>query len=420
MKPIVTRQVFYGWWITVASGFILFITVGVGLYTLPVFLVPLQNHFGWSRAAIAAGGSVGALTAGLISPMAGAWIDRYGSRKVMTMGALLMGSGFVLLSLMESLWQLYVINLLSAAGLACVAWIPNQTLISNWFVRNRGVAMGISLAGIGLGGLALAPLADLLITRFGWRLAFLALASLIVVPTVGVILVVVRSRPADLGLLPDGDEPVTGMGDPTHMRANDRETDADGMDLGEALRTSAFWILALCNFLSIFASFSIVIHLAAFLNDQGFESDTAAMSLGLVIGMSVGGRVIFGIAADRFTKKNVMFLIQALLALGTLFLFTIQTSETRAGFVIIFGLAYGGAAVLGPLLVGECFGLRSFGKILGLFMLSATIGAATGPVLAGWIYDVTESYRLAFALDVAAFTIASVSITFLRLPKPAR
>jgi MFS family permease len=221
-------------------------------------------------------------------------------------------------------------------------------------------------------------------------------------------------------LLPDGDEPVTGMVDPTPMRGNDEETDADGMDLGEALRTSAFWILALCNFMSIFASFSIVMHLAAFLNDQGFQSQTAARSLGLVIGMSVGGRVLFGIVADRMTKKHVMFVIQALLASGTLFLFTIKASEARAGFVIIFGLAYGGAAVLGPLLVGECFGLRSFGKILGLFMLSATIGAATGPVLAGWIHDLTGSYRLAFAIDVAAFTIASVSICFLRQPKAVR
>ncbi len=403
-----SSSIFYGWWITAASGFIFFITVGIGLYSAPVFLVPLQEHFGWSRAAIAGGGAVAALMAGAVSPLVGLWIDRYGSRKVMSLGVLLMGSGIALFALMESLWHLYAINLIAAIGISCAAWIPNQTLISNWFIRKRGLAMGISLTGIGLGGLAIAPLAELLIAQLGWRLAYAALASLLL-PGVAVILVIVRSFPADMGLLPDGEVAAS--------ERNDGDLETSGLEVRESLRTSAFWIISLCNLLLIFGGFSIVTHLVAFLIDQGFESRRAAASLGIMIGASVIGRLLFGALADRFHKPHVMCLALLLLTAGMFFLFRIQSAGTLPAFLFSFGIAFGGGAVLIPLLVSECFGLRSFGRILGLIMVSATLGGAIGPVVTGRIYDVSGSYGLAFILHTAAFAFAAVTVYFLRAPK---
>ena len=412
-----TGPIFYGWWITAASGLTLLITVGVGLYTPPVFLIPLQDHFGWSRAAIAAGTSIGALTTGIVSPLVGFWVDRYGSRRVIALGALLMGCGFALFAGMRSLWQLYAINMAAAVGIACAAWIPNQTLISNWFLRRRGLAMGMALSGIGFGGLAMAYLAGLMIDRFDWRSAYVGLASLILVIVVPLALAAVRNRPEDLGLRPDGDPSVLGSDDSTRIAAHAVGSAASGLELAESVRTSAFWVLSLCNFLWVFASLSIVAHLVAFLRDQAFEPRWAAGVLALTIGTSVGGRLIFGLLADRFAKPRVMSLALILLALGTLFLFRIQSVAALPGFVITFGLAFGGCAVLIPLLVGECFGLRAFGKVLGLGMISATLGAAIGPVLTGRIYDVTGSYGLAFVLHVAALVIASVGMYFLRAPR---
>ena len=133
-----TGDLYYGWWIVAASFSILLFTVGIGLYGPPVFLVPLQDHFGWSRAAVAGGSALAALTVRVVAPLVGVWIDRYGSRKVMTIGALLMGSAFCLFSTIQSLWQLYALNVVAAIGICCVAWIPNQTLISNWFSQKRG------------------------------------------------------------------------------------------------------------------------------------------------------------------------------------------------------------------------------------------------------------------------------------------
>lgn len=402
---------FYGWWITGASALILCLTVGIGLYVPPVFLVTLEEEFGWSRAAIAGGSSVAALTAGVLSPLVGVWIDRYGVRPVMVTGALIMGTGFALLGTMASLWQLYLCNLVAAAGIAGVAWIPNQTLIANWFVRRRGLAMGISLAGIGFGGLAMAPLAELLIRRAGWRMAFVGLALLILGPVVAIVLAVVRGRPAELGLKPDGEAIEAPDAGPL-----DVEDTLAGLELAQAVRTAPFWILSTCNFLIVFASLSVVAHLVAHLRDAGFGSTRAAASLGLVIGLSVAGRVVFGILADRCRKGRIMSLAMLLLAVGTLCLLDVGERGALQGFLVSFGLGLGGTAVLIPLLVGECFGLRCYGRLLGLIMISATLGAALGPILTGRIFDVTGGYRPAFLLHAALITVAAAAMGLLRSP----
>ena len=413
------REVYYGWWIVAASFSILLVTVGVGLYAPPIFLVPLQDHFGWSRAAIAGGSAAAALTVGTVAPLVGILIDRYGSRKVMTAGALLMGCAFCLFGAVRSLWQLYALNVIAAIGIASVAWLPNQTLISNWFERKRGQAMGIALAGIGFGGFAMPPLADFLITRFGWRVAFAALGSLVLLIVVTVSLALVRSKPEDMGLLPDGEPLVSEepAGDPIHETRE--EAGAKGSSLAESLRTSAFWILSLGHVLWSFGSMSIIGHLPAFLTDQGFEK-MAAGALSLAIGCSIVGRLSFGMLADRFGKKGLMSLALILHALAVLCLFRIHSSGALPAFVILFGLGLGGGAVVVPLLIGECFGLRAFGKILGVITISATLGAATGPVLTGRIFDVLGSYDLAFILHIASFTAAGLAIYFLRKPTAAR
>jgi MFS family permease len=412
------REFYYGWWIVGASFSILLVTVGVGLYAPPIFLVPLQDHFGWSRAAIAGGSAVGALTVGIVAPLVGVGIDRYGSRKVMTAGALVMGSAFCLLGAIRSLWHLYALNVIAAIGICCVAWIPNQTLISTWFNRKRGRAMGITLAGIGFGGLAMPPLAGFLIAEFGWRVAFGVLGSLVLLIVVTVTLALVRTRPEDMGLLPDG-EPVGSEaphGNPIGVPREDAE--AAGLSLAESLRTGAFWILSLGHVLWTFGSMSIIGHLPAFLTDQGFEK-LAEWSLAFAIGFSVLGRLSFGLLADRFPKRRIMCGALLLHALAVLCLLRVHWLGALPGFVVLFGVGLGGGAVLIPLLIGECFGLRAFGKVLGVVTISATLGAATGPVLTGRIFDVTGSYELAFMLHILSFTAAAVAIYFLPGTRPA-
>lgn len=409
-------RLFYGWWIVAASFFILLVSVGAGLYAPPVFLVPLQEHFGWSRAAIAAGGAIAAVVSGALSPLVGVWIDRYGARRVMTFGALVMGCAFALLGLMRSIWHLYAINVVAAVGITCVAWLPNQTLISNWFDRRRGLAMGIALAGIGFGGLAIAPMAATLIAEAGWRVAYFILSSMIFLIVATLALTVIRSGPQDLGLLPDGMAPAASSEvDPTDAKAG-APTEPLGIEWRDAFSTSAFWMLSASNFLTVFAGFSIIGHVVAFLTDEGFGSQPAASSLGIAIGVSVVGRMLFGVLADRYSKKFVMASALGFQGASTLCLLTIHSPGAIEIFVVVFGLGLGGGAVLLPLFVGECFGLRSFGRILGVLMISSALGGAIGPVLTGRIFDVSGSYTIAFVLHLAAFAISAALVSAVRRP----
>jgi MFS family permease len=415
-----TGELYYGWWIVGASFSILLITVGIGLYAPPVFLVPLQDHFGWSRAAVAGGSAAAALTAGGVAPLVGGLIDRYGSRKVMTAGALVMGSTFCLLGAIQSLWQLYVLNVIAGMGITCVAWIPNQTLISNWFDRKRGRAMGITLAGIGFGGLAMPPLAGFLIAEFGWRAAFATLGSLALLIVVTVTLAVVRTRPEEMGLLPDGEPPDSREGRGAATEGGLEDAAAPGLSLGESARTGAFWILCLGHVLWTFGSMAQIAHLPAFLTDQGFAGQQAASYLAFAIGLSVIGRMSFGVLADRFTKKWIISAALLLHVLAALCLLRVHSFGALPGFVLLFGMGIGGGAVLVPLLVGEYFGLRAFGKVLGVITISATLGAAIGPVVTGRIFDVTGSYQSAFVLHIVSFTAGAAVFCFLRRPGQAR
>ena len=408
--------VFYGWRIVGGAFVILFFTVGIGLYSPPVFLKPLEESFGWSRAGISAGAAIAALVGGLLSPLVGGWIDRYGARNVMTFGGLMLGAAFALLSVMGSLWHFLVINVLVAIGVACVAWIPNQTLVANWFTRRRGLAMGLASAGIGFGGLCIAPLGGALIARLGFRPAYATLAALVLLIVVPCILIVVRTRPADLGLLPDGDPPQEPSPEIVPGDATSGPTTVPGLKLGQSLKSGAFWTLAFCNVVFGFAGGSIIAHLVAFLSDSGFDRQLAAGALGMSVGVSVCGRLLFGPLGDRLPKKLMMALAMFLQAVATLCLFGIHSPLALPAFVIAFGLGLGGLAVTFPLLVGECFGLRAFAKILGVLMIPAMFGGAVGPVLTGRIFDVSGSYTLAFTLHLAAFLIGGCVVAFLRRP----
>jgi len=410
------RGAFYGWWIVSASFLILLVTVGVGLYAAPVFLPSLQSHFGWSRAAITLGGGIAALTVGAVSPFVGALIDRYGARKVMTGGALVMGCAFASMGLIRSLWHLYALNAVAAAGIACVAWLPNQTLISNWFDRRRGLAMGIAQAGIGVGGFTMASLTGILVAQLGWRTAFMGLGGLVLVLVVSVVAVVVRTRPADLGLLPDGAPPDSGT-TPEEGPGETRAT--QGLGLSEALRSSAFWVLSLGHVLWAFGSMSIIGHLPAVLTDRGFEIPIAGRALGVTILVSVVGRLSFGFFSDRHQKRLIMSAALILHALAVACLFVEHSIPALVAFLIVFGLGLGGGSVLVPLLIGEYFGLRAFGTILGVVTISATLGAAAGPIVTGRIFDVTGSYDPAFMLHIISFCAAALAIFFLRRPARA-
>jgi MFS family permease len=192
---------------------------------------------------------------------------------------------------------------------------------------------------------------------------------------------------------------------------------ATSLNLSEAIRTGAFWILAFGHILWTFGSMSLIAHVPAFLTDQGFAGPTAANALGMAIGISVLGRISFGVLADRRAKKLILSAALVLQALSVVCLLVVHVFGALPAFLVLFGMGLGGGAVLIPLLVGECFGLVAFGKILGLITIPATLGAAAGPVVTGRIFDVTGSYQIAFFLHIASLLAGALLVCFLRQPR---
>ena len=409
------RGVFYGWWIVAAGVASLLFAGGIGYYTFGAFFNPLLDAFGWSSAQLSAALTIATLV-GLAAPLVGAWVDRYGARTVMAIGALVTGGAFALLGLASpdwgplALWYFYALYLVMGLGMVCTLNVPVAAVVSHWFSARRGLAMGITVSGFGLGGLLMLPLASLLIALVGWQMTYHLLGLAIVAVLVPVALLVVRDRPQDLGLLPDGGPPGEGL-DTDSVAAGPQWT------LGAAMRTGTFWLIVGALGLAFIGTAALLVHTIPFLQSQGLSPQMAAAAMALTVGLSVPGRVVAGHIVDRVPIRAVValsFLLQ-IVALGLLL--AMGPMAMVWAFVVVFGLAMGGMFALEPLLVSRYFGLSSFGAIYGGLWVFVTIGFAAGAPLAGAIFDATASYRWAFVLFIAATAIAAVLIYLVKEPR---
>ena len=406
------KKVFYGWWIVGGCFFILFVSVGAGIYSLPIFLVPLQDYFGWSRTSISLGAAIASISIGLMAPFVGIAIERFGMRSVMFLGGLIMATGFVGYASIMTLWHFWVASAVVAIGLSMVAFVPVQTLISYWFTRRRGTAMGLTLAGIGFGGLILVPITEMVITLYGWRIAYLCLGLTVLVPILIILLTVLRDSPSEMGLQPDGDYVESKI----DSEDRNKESVIPGVEIGEAIRSSSFWLLTIVVFATSFTTFGMVQHLSAFLTDAGYTPAAAANTLGAAIGLSVIGRVISGFLSDRFSTELVCAGLITLITIGLSALLYSEKQVALFVFSFCFGLGLGGYNVLLPLLVGMCFGLRAFSKILGLIILAGTIGSSLGPIFVGMLYDHHGDYQIAILGLITLGIIGMVVVTFVKRP----
>jgi sugar phosphate permease len=400
---------------------------GVGA-TFPVFFKPLIDEFHWSRTALSGTVSIGLIVGGLVTPFWGHWTDRSGARVVVVTAALCAGLSLLLRARINSIFDLYLVAVLGALFFAGVDLIPLSTAISQWFRRKRGLAMGVTLVGGGVGGLIMPPLANYLMELGGWRNTYLFLAGafwVTIVPVAGLIL---RRRPQDLGLLPDGEiaasgEKETAAGE--RDAAPEEETeDAHGEDLTlkQAMRNPSFWLIGLAFFLPMMSGVGLVTHLVAIFTDMGLSSQLAANCLGLMGGLSIAGRFGFGYAADRFSIRKVFTTCYAIEAFGVCTLLATVLFGTKAlfAYVLVYGLTGGGGLVLAPLIVGECFGVKSVGTIFGVLVIAAVMGGAVGPLLAGLIFDGTGSYYLAFIIFTIGEVTAAIAISRVRSPRSAK
>ena len=390
------RRIYYGWWVVATSALVLFIGLGLSLYTFPVFYPALIHHFGWSRGDVVIGGSLLMVVVGVMSPFTGIILDRYGARTMLAVGLVTVGAALLVFSFVQSLWQFYGACLLLGLGLGGVSHMPNQVLIANWFVEKRGLAVGLMSAGVGVGG-AVGPVAvTYLIDHFNWRMGFTAMGAAVwAIPLVLVVLVI-KSRPQDIGLQPDG-APVSnsqdvGLEDVAWAVPEDAT-------FAQAVHTSKFWILFWAIFLISAAMYTVNQHLFVYLRDQGFTSQQAARALSLILGMMAVGKIVFGAVSDRVNRRDVMLVSFLLVAGSSGCLLVAPRPNFIYGFAAVFGLGFGGVFSCMPVVTAQYFGLRSLGRILGLIFLSFNLGGSLWPMATGYLFDRLGNYDLIFLLN---------------------
>ena len=400
------KHLHYGWVIVPISTSIL-VTNGILIYTFGIFLIPLTMEFSWERGALSGAFSMFMLIAGFLAIFTGRLSDKYGPRVPLTLSGLLIGTGLLLMSQISSLWQVYIIwGLLMGVGGSC-CWVPITSTIPRWFAKKRGMAMGLTVTGFGLGGLISPTLAQWLISSFGWPQSYriLGLITLVIVIPLAQFM---KHSPQRAGLTPYGEDTV--------IEEEQSSTPATGgFSFNQAIRTGRFWVLGSVIFCFFFIIQVIIIHLAPYAVDIGISAIIAATFLSIVAATSVLGRLSMGFISDRVGIRRTLTACLVTVTLTLIwFLFAKETWMLYA-FVLVFGLAYGGVITLQSLLPAELFGLSSLGIILAIISLCGTTGAALGALLAGSIFDITRSYSLAFLICIALGALAiTLSLILLR------
>ena len=417
------KRAFYGWRIVAVTFIINAFGIGTFFYGFSTFFNPMITEFGWSRTVMSGVFSLSRTEGGIAGPLNGWLVDHFGARKIMFLGVTITGIGFILLRTVNSPVSLYLIfGLILSMGFNMGFTHATSAAVAKWFVKKRGRALSILTTGNGVGGAIFVPVIAWLITQFGWRVATLILgvANLAIPLPISLI---VRSTPEEMGLRPDGETTTpedTTVEPDSSLAPSTADTSPDEVNLTvrEALKTRAFWVYAISMVLRACILSAIVVHQIPHLMDIGIEYEAAASVLGLMVLMSIPGRFIFGWLGDRFSKRVLLFISCVLQGIGIFIFINASTLPTLYLFVIVYGLGYGGAIPLTVALRADLFGRTNYATISGITMPLTMIGTVTAPLFAGYLYDTTQSYALAFYVFIALIVLSGVC--FLLIPRTSQ
>src|SRR5580658_8706973 len=382
---------YYGWRVVLAAC--LGVMAGFGslfVYTFSVFVKPLAAEFGWSREAISSGFAIAAVTLGVISPLLGRWIDRFGPRRIILVCMTIFGCAIASLSLLHSgVWQFYVTCFVIGIVGNGAAHLAYSRSISTWFQRRLGTALAFVMVGAGLGAMILPVVAQSIISRSGWRAAYASLGGLALLLGLPLSWRYIRER--------------SGV---EHESAS---LPHSGMSWQQGLRSSAFWIVTAILFVSSISMNGAITHLSALLTDRGLTAGNAALCASILGGASLLGRIVVGWLLDRFFAPRVAFVINLITALGIFLLARASSFPAGCLAAALIGVGAGGEAAMTPYLLTRYFGLRAFSTLYGLTWTFYAAAGGIGPVILGRAFDATGSYAslltlLATALGLAAAT----------------
>lgn len=394
-------SIYYGWYIALVLSITEAVSYGVMVYAFTVMIAPMEADLGWSRAEISGAFSLSLLLTGFIAFPVGYWLDRRGSRLLMTAGSI----GATIMVLLWSQVNTYtefiaVMALMGVCG-AAILYEPAFVVVATWFVRQRGTAITVMTLIAGFSSTIFIPLADALLVAHGWRQAIFILGLLLGGITIPLHALVLRGKPADMGLQPDGaaEAPTT------------REQPV--INLRSVLRSRYFWILTLAFSFSTLSISAVRVHFVPLLISMNIHPSSAALASGAIGLMQVVGRVIFVPLERRFSSKTMVIAVFLLLASAMATMLLGSALPLIFVFVALFGMAIGTHTLSRPLMIADSYGAAFFGRISSLMVVFLTLTGTTAPFAAGLIFDLFASYRPLLILVTALSLLAAVLTLFL-------
>ena len=414
-------RMYYGWVIVMTMAVVSIAQTAEFNPVIGVFLKPITEEFGWTRAQYAGAITVGSFLGGLVAVAVGPLLDRYGPRKILFVAFLVLGFVIIGLGLFQNLWQFYVVMATSRAVVQGVIAISTGVVISKWFIRKRGRAIAMATTGTRVGNAVMPLYVQLILTAWGWRVAAFALGGLTWAITLIPTAIFLRRQPEDMGLLPDGE---------THeeRRARQEAGNALGADNGgefsftvrEAMRTRAFYLILFASSVAFFAGSGVNFNLIAYFTDQGIPDNSAILVLTTwsILG-SVGGLTV-GFLTERFHVRFMMVVVFVSVSVGVMVLMTVRDLQTAYVFAVVHGLTFGGMPMMQQLIWADYFGRESQGAIRGVVTPIQMVFNASGPFISTLVFDITGSYFLIFQVFIGVYFLAAIAMLLARPPLKPR
>ena len=386
---------------------------------MPVWFVVLEKNFGWSRAQLSLAFSLTRVEGTIMGPISGYLIDRLGPRRMVTIGLLLIGVGFLLFSRIHSLWQFYGAFIIMTSGMGLGTWLPMMTVLNNWFIKHRSTAMAIAMEGFAFGGIVIIPilawsLDEKNVGFDGWRYTALAIGIAVIVLSVPISRLI-RNKPEDYGLLPKGlekNETVLSKESPSDI---DQQGDYTWK---QAIRTRAFWLISMGHASTAAIVVTLMVHLGTMLTDRGFSLQTIGWVIATQTGVTALFNLIGGYVGDKIPIRVALFVFSVIQTIGLVILLFAYTTPMIYMFALVYGIGWGGRAPLTTAIRGVYFGRKAFASITGFSMIPMNILHLIAPLFAGIMFDITQSYTIPFSAIAVVSFIGSV--LFLMLGNPQR
>jgi MFS family permease len=411
---LLPKRWFYGWYIAIACSVLMFVGVGVGYYGLPIFLEPLKDEHGWSTTQVSWAPTIYFLVSGLTGAIVGPFIDRRGPKVLMVAGIVVNGAAGAAIGLVDELWQLYAVYFVFAVAFGASSSVAVSAIMTRWFIKRRALAMSISSTGVSLGGVVIAPIASKLIDIGGLELATPILGALVVVAGVPVVLGILAWEPSRMGLQPDGGWEPRRAGRQLSVESQTRP-----WERSEALRTVAFWALMGAFLLVLISQTGYIIHQVSFLEDRFDSRSQAAFTISVTAFGSIVARLVVGIFADGVDRRLLSALLFIVQASCVVLIVAIDNVVSTWVLTLVFGFTIGNVYMMQTLLVGDIFGMVSFGAIFGLMSLAGQGGSSLGPLVVGVLHDSSGGYTVPF-LVMAGLTYLAAAIIWFARPVGAR